>query len=165
MWFCTLQSWSAGIVPGTGGTPLQGKRLVDALFKGQSSKQQLHPWSPRDDTVPALACDWVPSPTTRQNNLPSTVRAVDEARQKDSDSFLPPFPPWFSFTATLSVPGGPERKKLSFYDAMSGTRWGPDSADNLTNGQEQLVFLLTVHVLVNTNLQGILSKHTAIPSF
>lgn len=79
--------------------------------------------------------------------------------------FFPHFLPGFLLLLLLSVSGGLGWKKLPFYDAISGTRWGPDSTHTLPNGQEQLVFLLTVHVLVNTNLQGILSKHTAIPSF
>lgn len=62
------------------------------------------------------------------------------------------FLPGFLLLLLLSVSGGLAWKKLSFYDEIRGTRWGPDSAENQTNGQEQLVFLLTVHLLLNTIL-------------
>lgn len=57
--FCTLQSWSTGIMPGAGRTLLQGKRLFDVLLllKQQTSEQQLRSWSPRDDTNPTLLSD------------------------------------------------------------------------------------------------------------
>lgn len=62
------------------------------------------------------------------------------------------FLPGFLLLLLLSVSGGLAWKKLSFYDEICGSRWGSDSAENWTNGQEQLVLLLTVHTLLNTIL-------------
>lgn len=107
-WLCTPPCQSTGIMPGTGTTLLQGKRLFDVMFKGQIPEQQLHPWSPG---MPQPPDSWVPSAATTYNNLPSTVTTGDKAHQMDSDTFLPPFPPRFSFTATAVCLRWPGMKK------------------------------------------------------
>lgn len=109
MWLCTLRCQSTGIKQGTGTTLLEGKQLFDVLFKVQIPEQQLQPLSPGMMTQPPDS--WVPSAGTTYNNLPFTVTTGDKAHQTDSDSFLSPFPPWFSFTATAVCLRWPGMKK------------------------------------------------------
>lgn len=157
-----LQPWSRGTRQQGCRNTVQGKRLFAELCEGQSSEQQLRPWYPGMTQPHAPECQ-----VQRPDRTTYPLQALQQMKltKRTLIHFFSHFLPSFLLLLPLSVSGGPVWKKLSFYDAISGTRWGPDSADNLTNGQEQLVFLLTVHVLVNTDPQGILSNHAAMPSF
>lgn len=117
-----LQSQSTGIVPGTGTAQCRESRALFAvLFKGQIPEQQLHPWSPG---MPQPPDSWVPSAVTTHINLPLTVTTGDKAHETDSDSFLPLFPLWFSFTATAVCLRWPGMKKplLSWWNMWDQVR-------------------------------------------
>lgn len=74
---------------------VQGKALLDVLLKGQIPEQQLRP-CPQGCHSPQTPERQVQGPHTTTHPLQSPQ---EKAHKTDSDSVLPLFPPWFSFTA------------------------------------------------------------------
>lgn len=98
------------------------RALFAVLFKGQIPEQQLHPWSPGTaPRLPSAKC----SDHTQQLyplQLPQEIKLT----KLTLILFFLYFLPGFLLLLLLSVSGGLACKKLSFYDEMCGTRWGPD---------------------------------------
>lgn len=79
--------------------------------------------------------------------------------------FFPPFSSWFSFTATLICPRRPCMKQVLPLWCNTWDQVRPRLLWSLKQWATAASALIdSMQVLVNTNLEGILGKHIAIPN-
>lgn len=114
-----LQPWSRGTRQHGCRNTVRGKRLFAELCEGQSSEQQLRPWYPGMTRPHAPECQ-----VQRPDRTTYPLQALQQMKltKRTLIHFFSHFLPSFLLLLPLSVSGGPVWKKLSFYDAISGTR-------------------------------------------